>query len=122
MTVGRFVKESAKAGPFREFVALYAQANLLQIMQGTACNALHDVKQRCCRWLLQTQDRVGSREFLFAASGVRRHLRKRLGAAAASYGQLRRLVDAGFIKRIMWGSDQPVTVSYWVLFMQTAER
>ena len=64
MTVRRFVKESATAGPFRDVVALYAQANLLQIMQGTACNALHDVKQRCCRWLLQTQDRVGSREFL----------------------------------------------------------
>jgi CRP-like cAMP-binding protein len=64
MTVGRFVKESATAGPFRDVVALYAQANLLQIMQCTACNALHSVKQRCCRWLLQTQDRVGSREFL----------------------------------------------------------
>jgi CRP-like cAMP-binding protein len=64
MSVGRFVKESARAGPFRDVVALYAQANLLQIMQGTACNALHNVKQRCCRWLLQTQDRVGSREFL----------------------------------------------------------
>ena len=44
--------------------ALYAQANLLQIMQATACKALHGVKQRCCRWLLQTQDRVGSREFV----------------------------------------------------------
>jgi CRP-like cAMP-binding protein len=64
MTAGRFVKETATAGPFRDVVALYAQANLLQIMQGTACNALHDVKQRCCRWLLQTQDRVGAREFL----------------------------------------------------------
>jgi CRP-like cAMP-binding protein len=63
MTVGRFRKETA-AGPFREVVALYAQANLLQIMQCTACNALHDVKQRCCRWLLQTQDRVGAPEFL----------------------------------------------------------
>jgi len=64
MTVGRFVKESTAAGPFRDVVALYAQANLLQIMQCTACNALHDVKQRCCRWLLQTQDRVGSKDFL----------------------------------------------------------
>ena len=64
MSVGRFVKESATAGPFRDIVALYAQANLLQMMQGTACNALHNVTQRCCRWLLQTQDRVGSREFL----------------------------------------------------------
>jgi len=64
MTVGRFVKESATAGPFHDVLALYAQANLLQIMQGTACNALHKVTQRCCRWLLQTQDRVGSSEFL----------------------------------------------------------
>jgi hypothetical protein len=64
MTVRRFVKESTTPGPFRDILALYAQANLLQIMQGAACNALHDVKQRCCRWLLQTQDRVGSREFL----------------------------------------------------------
>jgi CRP-like cAMP-binding protein len=63
MTVGRFVKETAQ-GPFREIVGRYAQANLLQIMQCTACNALHGVRQRCCRWLLQTQDRVGSTEFL----------------------------------------------------------
>jgi CRP-like cAMP-binding protein len=64
MSVGRFIKESTTAGPFRDVVALYAQANLLQIMQCTACNALHTVKQRCCRWLLQTQDRVGTREFV----------------------------------------------------------
>src|SRR6185436_15678064 len=64
MTVNRFVKESATPGPFHDVLALYAQANLLQIMQGAACNALHGVKQRCCRWLLQTQDRVGSSEFL----------------------------------------------------------
>jgi CRP-like cAMP-binding protein len=63
MSVGRFRKESAVPGPFHDVLALYAQANLLQIMQGTACNALHGVKQRCCRWLLQTQDRVGSSEF-----------------------------------------------------------
>jgi CRP-like cAMP-binding protein len=64
MTVARFIKETGIPGPFRDVVALYAQANLLQIMQCTACNALHNVTQRCCRWLLQTQDRVGSREFL----------------------------------------------------------
>jgi CRP-like cAMP-binding protein len=78
MAVGRFVKECAPAGPFREIVALYAQANHLQVMQCTACNALHDVKQRCCRWLLQTQDRVESdafvlkQEFLAIMLGVYR--------------------------------------------------
>ena len=64
MSVRRFVKESATPGPFHDVLALYAQANLLQIMQGAACNALHPVRQRCCRWLLQTQDRIGSSEFL----------------------------------------------------------
>ena len=64
MAVRHFLKESATPGPFHDLLALYAQANLLQIMQGAACNALHGVKQRCCRWLLQTQDRVGSGEFV----------------------------------------------------------
>jgi CRP-like cAMP-binding protein len=64
MSASRFIMESGTAGPFRDVVALYAQANLLQIMQCAACNALHTVKQRCCRWLLQTQDRMGSGEFV----------------------------------------------------------
>ena len=64
MAVGRFVKLAAEPGPFRTAVSRYAQANMLQLMQGTACNALHDLEQRCCRWLLQTQDRVGGDEFL----------------------------------------------------------
>ena len=63
MAVDAFMHESARAGPFRDLLLLYAQASLLQIMQCTACNALHDIKQRCSRWLLQTQDRVGSEEF-----------------------------------------------------------
>jgi CRP-like cAMP-binding protein len=33
-------------------------------MQCTACNALHQAEERCCRWLLQTQDRLGNDEFL----------------------------------------------------------
>jgi CRP-like cAMP-binding protein len=78
MAVARFIKETASPGPFREVVGLYAQANLLQTMQSTACNALHDVKQRCCRWLLQTHDRIESddfrlkHEFLAVMLGVRR--------------------------------------------------
>ena len=72
MTMRRFVGER-RGGPFHDVVALYAQAHLLQIMQGTACNALHPVKQRCCRWLLQTQDRVGSSEFLLEAGFSRHH-------------------------------------------------
>ena len=112
MAVGHFVKEIATAGAFREIVARYAQANLLQIMQGTACNALHDVRRRCCRWLLQTHDRVESddfilkHEFLAIMLGVQRPTvtlvmgtLQHAGLVSSRYGRIRvlnrrRLEDA----------------------------
>jgi hypothetical protein len=63
LSTRHFLAETS-SGPFRDVVARYAHAYVLQIMQSTACNALHDVTQRCSRWLLQTQDRVGMDEFL----------------------------------------------------------
>jgi CRP-like cAMP-binding protein len=33
------------------------------MMQMTACNARHSVRQRCARWLLTTHDRMHRREF-----------------------------------------------------------
>src|SRR5262245_4330784 len=56
----------------------YHAAFNTQVMQGMACNGLHSVVQRCCRWLLTTQDRIGSHElnitheFLAQMLGVRR--------------------------------------------------
>jgi CRP-like cAMP-binding protein len=34
-----------------------------QLGQSAACNAVHSVEQRCARWLLTTNDRVGGDEF-----------------------------------------------------------
>ena len=51
---------------------------LAQVQQTAACNALHELDERLCRWLLQTQDRVGSNnislthEFLSQMLAVRR--------------------------------------------------
>jgi CRP-like cAMP-binding protein len=64
MSVEAFVGHTSSPGPFRDIAGRYAQANLLQVMQCTACNALHNVEERCCRWLLQTHDRVGQDEFV----------------------------------------------------------
>lgn len=64
MAVEAFVRHTSATGPFRDTAARYAQANLLQVMQCTACNALHSIEERCCRWLLQTHDRVGQDEFV----------------------------------------------------------
>ena len=102
LAVSPFVRETAASRPFRDVMARYAQATLLQTMQCTACNARHDVTQRCCRWLLQTHDRVDGddfplrHEFLAVMLGVRRPtvtvvLRglKETGLIAGRYGHMR---------------------------------
>jgi len=38
----------------------HTQANLVQTAQNSACNTLHSTEQRLCRWLLLTQDRLGT--------------------------------------------------------------
>jgi len=56
----------------------YAQALQEQIAQSVACNRHHSIEERCARWLLMTQDRVGAdqfpltQEFLAFMLGVRR--------------------------------------------------
>jgi CRP-like cAMP-binding protein len=56
----------------------YLMALLNQIAQGTSCNRLHEVQERCARWLLHTDDRVDgngfplTQEFLSQMLGVHR--------------------------------------------------
>jgi CRP-like cAMP-binding protein len=56
----------------------YTHAFLTQLSQSVACNSLHPIEQRLCRWLLAVHDRVEvnrfplTHEFLAAMLGVRR--------------------------------------------------
>ena len=51
----------------------------MQAQQNAACHALHTVRSRLCRWMLQSQDMIGSdtfiltQEFLSHMLGVRRN-------------------------------------------------
>lgn len=62
----------------RSLLNRYAQAYLIQSSQSTACNRLHEINQRCAKWLLMTHDRVGhdefpmTQEFLSLMLGTRR--------------------------------------------------
>jgi CRP-like cAMP-binding protein len=102
LAVTSFLRETAIDGIFRAIMSSYAQATLLQTMQCTACNALHDVSQRCCRWLLQIHDRVDAddfplkQEFLAVMLGVRRptvtdvlRALKETGLISTRYGRIR---------------------------------
>ena len=65
-------------GVLRNLVLRYHEAFTFQISQSVACNGLHPLAERCCRWLLMTHDRVGgdeiqlTHEFLSVMLGVRR--------------------------------------------------
>lgn len=56
----------------------YSQFMFETVSQSAACNRLHVIEQRCARWLLMSQDRVGrdrfdlTQEFLAEMLGVRR--------------------------------------------------
>ncbi len=41
----------------------YTQAQFSLLAQQSACNRLHNMEERCARWILMTQDRVGHDEF-----------------------------------------------------------
>ncbi len=64
--------------PLHTLLLRYMQTLMNQISQTAACNRLHSIEARCCRWLLMTQDRVESdsfpltQEFLSYMLGVRR--------------------------------------------------
>ena len=64
--------------PLHTLLLRYMQTLMNQISQTAACNSFHSVEQRCCRWVLMTQDRVESdsfpltHEFLSYMLGVRR--------------------------------------------------
>ena len=88
--VGQISGESrrVRAEDFRQLMAVcpvldgllhrYSQFVFETVSQSAACNRLHVIEQRCARWLLMSQDRVGrdrfdlTQEFLAMMLGVRR--------------------------------------------------
>jgi len=63
---------------FNRVLHRYCQLIFETVSQSAACNRLHVIEQRCARWLLMSQDRVGrdefnlTQEFLAEMLGVRR--------------------------------------------------
>ena len=71
-------EEAASDTPLQKVLLRFQNAFLAMVSQSVACNGLHHIQQRCCRWLLMTHDRLSSNElpltheFLAMMLGVRR--------------------------------------------------
>jgi CRP-like cAMP-binding protein len=87
MRLEAFLRALQEHAEVRDLVQRYTVAMMNQITQSTACNQVHSVRERMCRWLLMTHDRVGggdgfdlTQEFLSYMLGVRRE-----GVSGASH-------------------------------------
>ena len=58
-----FVEEIKQGGALPSLLHRYTYAMLVQISQTAACNRLHTLEERLCRWLLMTHDRVQDDEY-----------------------------------------------------------
>lgn len=63
MSSETFREAVGRLEPLRAILERYTQAMFVLVAQSAACNRAHAISQRCARWLLMTQDRVGTNEF-----------------------------------------------------------
>jgi CRP-like cAMP-binding protein len=78
VSAARLRTQADHSGALRQLLIRHAYANLAQAHQSAACNALHELEQRLCKWLLMSQDRVGTdrvrltQQYLATMLGVQR--------------------------------------------------
>jgi CRP-like cAMP-binding protein len=112
---------------FRAVLIKYDQFFLAQVQQNVACNAVHNVQARTCKWLLRMHELAGSdlpltQEFLAQMMGVRRtsvttvagELQK-AGMITYSRGRLH-IVDLAQIQKWACECDDDVRSHYRRIF------
>jgi CRP-like cAMP-binding protein len=78
LSSAQFHAAASQSQAIRDLIIRYDEILLGQVQQSVACNALHAMEARLCRWLLQTHDCVDgdiiplTQEFLGQMLGVRR--------------------------------------------------
>jgi hypothetical protein len=74
----------------RDVVFRFLHAFVAQILQTFACNAVHTVEARCCRWILMTHYRVGRNKLPLAQEITAANRVGLEGHAFDCYGAMRR--------------------------------
>ena len=78
LPAARFHAAARESEAIRDLAVRYNDLLIAQVQQSVACNALHTLEARLCRWLLQSHDCVNgdaiplTQEFLSQMLGVRR--------------------------------------------------
>jgi len=92
MAASAFRGRLAESGDLLALTLLHARATAMQAEQGVACNAAHGVHGRLARWLLMTQDRVGTdsfpltQDYMAVMTGVQRSTVSNMAGALKKAG------------------------------------
>jgi CRP-like cAMP-binding protein len=57
--------EFERSDHVRNLLVSYSETQLAQVQQTAACNAMHTIEQRLCRWLLMMHDRAETEELSY---------------------------------------------------------
>jgi CRP-like cAMP-binding protein len=89
-------RQALVSASLTKLLVRHALADMAQAHQSVACNALHDVNQRLCRWLLLSADRTGgdliplTQQYLSTMLGVQRTTVTEAERALRSRGLVKR--------------------------------
>jgi CRP-like cAMP-binding protein len=96
LSAARLRGRADESATLRKLLIRHAQANLAQAHQSVACNALHDVTERLCRWLLMSHDRTANEEVQL----TQQYLATMLGVQRTTVTEaLGELAAAGLVRR-----------------------
>lgn len=93
----RLQQAKASSHALRDLFVRYSDCLVAQLLQSVACNAVHSLEQRCLRWLLTLQDRLGTPELPVTHEVLAEMLGVRRAYLTEVLGRLRRegLVEIG---------------------------
>jgi CRP-like cAMP-binding protein len=113
----------------RETLLCYEQFFVAHVQQTAACNAVHNVASRTCKWLLRMQRLVGNdipltQEFLSQMMGVARSSVNKVAGELQDRGMITysrghvRIIDTAKIKQQVCECDDAISSHYARLFDQ----
>lgn len=129
----RFRQLALEHPPLRMLVMAYEQFFLAQAQQTCACNAVHKVQARICKWLLRMQRLAGdelllTQEFLAEMMGVRRTSVTEVAVGLQAAGMITykrgriHIIDLAKIRIAACECDDAVNEHYERVFSGHAEK
>ena len=95
MSVEVLTRCAHRRGGLEDLLRRYVHALVTQVAQSGVCNRFHSIDARLARWLLMTQDRLGSHELRATQASIAQMLGVRRGSVTAAASSLHKeeLID-----------------------------